>query len=124
MTDKELLQQAAKAIGFGSPGTGQHCWTCSEYPRNSGKHGALWNYVGHMDTAELWNPLSSDGDAFRLMVQLNINVYSVNACAYASDIDSYHEKVVEHGDDKYVAYRRAILLCAASIGRQMEDNDG
>ena len=74
MTDKELLELAAKAAGFGAAKTGRTCWTESEYPRNSGKHGALWNYVGYMDTAELWNPLTDDGDALRLAVKLGLQI--------------------------------------------------
>ena len=48
MTDRELLEFAAKAAGFGDPEKGRTCWTESEYPRGSGQKGALWNYVDYI----------------------------------------------------------------------------
>jgi hypothetical protein len=111
MTDRELLELAAKAAGFGDPQTGHICWTESEYPPKSRKQGALWNYVGHMDTAELWNPLTDDGDALRLAVKLNIlkNAY----------LESWIAQEVGKGLDWYAATRRVIVWAAAEIGRAM-----
>ena len=129
MTDRELLELAAKAFGFGkqNPPDNPHCWTASEYPKGSGKHGALWNYVGHADTAELWNPLSDDGDALRLAVKLNLSIdtnwYNSDACwltdkSIVSSFDSVEEE--PHNDDPYAATRRAIVRAAAEIGRRMK----
>jgi len=113
MTDRELLELAAKAAGFGDPQTGHICWTESEYPPKSGKQGALWNYVGHMDTAELWNPLTDDGDALRLAVKLNL---LTTECV--EDWKWCRDKV-EHAD-VCASYRRAITRAAAEIGRNMK----
>jgi len=123
MSDKELLELAARAAGSGAV-----CWTESEYPRGSGKHGALWNYVGHMDTAELWNPLEDDGDALRLAVKLGLDVemhgcltnfpYAV-ACECSSGIAE--EEQPDDGDP-YAATRRAIVRAAAEIGKTLAPN--
>ena len=119
MTDRELLEAAAKAAGFGDA-LGNVCWTNSEYPRNSGKFGALWNYVGHMDTAELWNPLTDDGDALRMAVTLGMNVFTGYSNMTAEILsDSDEPSIYESEDireDKCAATRRAIVRAAAMIG--------
>ena len=136
MNDRELLEMAAKAFGFGAqnPPDNQHCWTQSEYPKRSGRHGALWNYVGHGETAELWNPLSDDGDALRLAVglRLTINLTECQCCVgiYACQLDGEDEPdvSVRHSkefddcevDDPYAATRRAIVRAAAEVGRNMK----
>lgn len=118
LSDRELLVFAAKAAGFGAPDTGGTCWTGSEYPRNSGKHGALWNYVGHMDTAELWNPLSDDGDALRLAVKLK---FAIHIDGNLTDIVHPDDSgtVEAHLGDPYAATRRAIVRAAAAIGENL-----
>lgn len=129
MTDRELLELAAKAAGFGAPDTGGTCWTESEYPRGSGQHGTLWNYVGYMDAAQLWNPLADDGDALRLAVKLSIGLVSMKGPAgmrtnekpYVSAFDPFGliDIRVDHGDDPLKAMRQAIVRAAAQIGRSM-----
>jgi hypothetical protein len=128
MSDRELLELAAKAYGFGAEyGV---TWTESEYPKKSGKHGALWNGNGYMDTAELWNPLTDDGDALRLAVSLGIKVtpypiyqwpkHSVMAdrLELSTDGTSGPQVIEPYGDDARAATRRAVLLVAAEIARQ------
>lgn len=121
MTDKELLEAAAKAAGFGDPQEMKTCWTESEYPRNSGMYGALWNYVGHMDTAELWNPLTDDGDAFRLMCILNINISyrkNINGAWVLSEREGINFCPESLGDEWGTEEtRRAIVRAAAEIGK-------
>ena len=111
MTDKELIELAAKAYGFGDP-EGNFVWTESEYPLGSKTSGALWNYMGWCDTAELWNPLTDDGDALRLAVKLNLLYGKV----FARRVTEHHEG----GDDVFAATRRAITRAAAQIGKEME----
>lgn len=119
MSDRELLELAAKAAGFGAPGTGNTCWTESEYPAGSGRNGALWNYVGHGSTAELWNPLSDDGDALRLAVKLNMRLdildFSGWSLAATRNVPFEVEWVEEHHAEggAEVATRRAIVRAAA-----------
>ena len=97
MTDRELLELAAKAIG------------------KSYVDGDSW------DEGAGWNPLTDDGDALRLAVKLGIgvhfNVYRKEDCAIAGSDGSYQEQKL--CDDPYAATRRAIVRAAADIGRGM-----
>ena len=128
MTDKELIELAAKAYGFGGP-DGNFTWTESEYPRGSKTNGALWNYIGWCDTAQLWNPLTDDGDAFRLAVTLGIDVshdeIGMKSFVYvrATFNDETHIGLSEIFDDESERLdrtRRAITRAAAQIGKEME----
>lgn len=102
MTDRELLELAAKAAGsdvFMLGGT----WV-----KRIGKEVAgLERWVGR------WNPLEDDGDALRLAV----------ACCLDISIEDYqtivrHLGVYEaHEGDPYAATRRAITRAAAEIGK-------
>jgi hypothetical protein len=117
-TDRELLELAAKVYGFFP-----NCWTESEYPVGSNLRGALWNYKGHMSDAELWNPLSNDGDALRLAMKLNMSVdieeYESSTYAYVGK--SPREYACENwGADKAAATRRAIVRAAAETEKEMK----
>ena len=96
MTDKELLELAAKAAGveieWHSPNI--EVWDFAQVPN--------------------WNPLTDDGDALRLAVKLKM------------DVNYDHEKVGANcgrgavellGDDPCAATRRAIVRAAAEIGK-------
>ena len=96
MTDRELLENAAKAAGL------------------------PWDqWVINGDAS--WNPLTDDGDALRLAVKLGIcfgpNLDGDMAVAFGSDGRNITE---EHGDDLYAATRRAIVRAAAENGKAME----
>lgn len=122
MTDRELLELAAKAIGFGAQNSpdSPHCWTASEYPKGTGKYGALWNYVGYGETAELWNPLADDGDAFRLVVKAELTVYHwPNEICVCNINGTINESIARVGDI-YAATRRVIVQAAAEVGRIMK----
>jgi hypothetical protein len=109
MTDRELLELAAKAAGFAE----------ARWQDISG-----WGEVRHgLSTAiwtgeDYWNPLESDGDALRLAVKLEIHAgyAELSGCGFAS----WHRgnsSVSEYGpDDPYAATRRAIVRAAAAIG--------
>ena len=107
MTDRELLELAAKAAGiqFSELGGGA---------RYAPQPGIMQPYV-------LWNPLTDDGDALRLAVKCNLNVCvgygSVSACL--QDDGSFH-RIEEIKDDPYAATRRAIVRAAAEIGRNLK----
>jgi len=118
MTDREMLELAARAAGydFGEYG-GRPARQVTT------KIGPAWIY---------WHPLTDDGDALRLAVQLMIRV-SVNRAfplgipgsvtAEYPDRDCFYfalGEAVTNGDP-YAATRRAIVRAAAEIGRQMED---
>lgn len=111
MSDRELLELAAKAAGL-KPGS----W-----------HDG-WNDEGR-ETGDYWNPLTDDGDALRLAVKLGMDVLF--------DAESVEVISTQHGrmddgemiapwawehlrTDPYAATRRAITRAAAEIGRSKE----
>ena len=122
MTDREMLELAAKAGGYA-----RH-----EYVENSARDGRV--VTGHYDSLleVCINPLTDDGDALRLAVQLMIRV-SVNRAFRLSipgsvtveypDRDGFYFALGEAvtNSDPYAATRLAIFRAAAEIGRQMEE---
>lgn len=109
MSDRELLELAAKAAGVqvvrGYFGCGE-CWL-TERP-----------VLGLMP----WNPLTDDGDALRLATRLNIDIMFFNGfqevmCCGQGEAD---ENIQEpYGEDIQAAVRRCIVRAAAEIGRAM-----
>ena len=111
MTDRELLELAAKAAGV-------------DYVYNSRDPlGRMWFKGGGV-----WDPLHNDGDALRLAVKLGMTVNIENdietTCATAgwSNGRMLPDGVAAelHDDDPYAATRKAIVRAAAEIGRQMK----
>ena len=109
MTDRELLELAAKVAGF---------------------HDAVWAAKqACVETSMLpgfrcfWNPLTDDGDALRLAVKLSIRIYPYTglgddvSIAVASGCDRIQQ---EQNGDPYAATRRAIVRAAAEIGKEMK----
>lgn len=122
MTDKELLELAAKAAGI--PGN-WNSWRDQGGAESSGiQHTAdAWN---------LWNPLTDDGDALRLVVKLGIeprgpsrsrSVGRVVQAWYPPDGNPNRSAcahvIVPTSGDRYAATRRAIVRAAAEIGMAM-----
>lgn len=108
MTDRELLEAAAKAAGIAKP-TGQGGYVSED--------GAFVFYLDcEGKTARVWNPLTDDGDALRLAVKLDL----------LAGPDFWHERSIQaamdafSGDrqDPYAATRRAIVRAAASLGER------
>ena len=127
MTDQELLEMAAKAIGLEHEGYANPA--CGDYyhPRD-GDAGLrtsfdVKNESSLCDGSGAWNPLTNDGDALRLAVNLRMNVFHAVGAAYSlpSDDDGDFEKVVSYRDagGPEKATRKAIVLCAAEIGKDM-----
>ena len=106
MTDKELLELAAKAEGHGV-----------EFDEASG---LFW--YDNIYTGLLWNPLHNDGDALRLAVKLQIIVGRYDNYVNASPLHDGAKEVViwNHNEkDPYAATRRAIVRAAAEIGKTL-----
>lgn len=103
MTDRELLELAAKAA--------KHAGMDVEFEPESGK-------AFDRDSFE-WMPLIDDGDALRLAVKLSIHItisdYQRTVCRQGNEFRS----IESHEDDPYSATRRAIVRAAAEIGRAM-----
>ena len=119
MTDRELLELAAKAAGYGPSHYEDGSWLELRY----GYAVALWSD----ERDGYWNPLESDGDAFRLAVKLGLDLFrseqDIEAIAGLPPYASMKRDVPAPfgiellGDDAYAATRRAIVRCAAEIGR-------
>lgn len=109
MTDRELLELAAKAAGVEG----------RRYVENKAIQGeyrtGLW-----CDLFEnVWNPLTDDGDALRLAVALGLDV-RVNLYIRETHIYSFVDFICEHHkNDQQTATRRAIVRAAAEIGKAM-----
>lgn len=122
MTDKELLELAAKAIGI------EIDW---QYPVDS----TMLLLNPDTDMPEIcfsprtidgsgfyasWNPLTDDGDALRLAVKLGMGI-SIPLANKRTDVVTFSHAlinaVVAHEGDPYAATRRAITRAAAELGK-------
>lgn len=108
MTDHELLKLAAKAAGVGDVDIAGR--PCVLVIKDSGIY------------QRCWNPLTDDGDALRLAVQLHMSVMVFpdpdqrsEACSHKAA--NFCDEAARHnGGDVYAATRRAIVRAAAEIG--------
>lgn len=117
MTDKEMLELAAKAAG---------------YKIVPGERPDLLIHVGEDGVGRRWMPLIDDGDAFRLAISLLMNiepdammpktgVRSIEIVFQsAKSPDGYDALHEPHADDRQNSSRRAIVRAAAEIGKAME----
>lgn len=94
MTNKELLELAAKAAGI------DVVW-----------FDELKAFVANGTPNDEWNPLTDDGDALRLVVRLRIDVVMA--------ADKYVSKEAMR-NDPYAATRLAIVRVAAKLGKKMK----
>ncbi|WP_273761560.1 hypothetical protein [Aeromonas hydrophila] len=121
MTDRELLELAAKAPGAGP---------CMEYMEWDG-----YRFVEHkvhgvphcgLNYERTWNPLIDDGDALRLAVKLRIEVghdeIGMKSFVYARV--EYEElnhiglsEIFDDDSERLWRTRRAIVRAAAEIGK-------
>ena len=116
MSDREYLELAAKAAGI------ELRFPCDPLTYEPVQ------YVPprRTDTWENWNPLTDDGDAFRLMVKLRMVVdtdYNGGANAGNAAVDfgepEYGYQEGQGKTDHFAATRRAIVRAAAEIGKGM-----
>lgn len=108
MTDRELLEDAAKAGGywndFALDEDGQPIF--DEVRGFQLGFGRGW-----------WHAGNDDGDALRLAVKFGMEIDPSNGTAWARAANSPGVGSVEHLDpDPYAATRRAIVRAAAAIG--------
>lgn len=107
MDDKELLEMAAKAAGIRL---------------------FVYGAAGHegyqdQDAQKPWNPLTDDGDAFRLALKCDV-VYGRHGNSIWARWEFNSKVFRESGEregiqDLSAAARRAIVRAAAEIGRKM-----
>jgi hypothetical protein len=112
MTDKELLELAAKAAGYLETASIQNGYGFIAL--------AVMDEDGDW-TGKDWNPLTDDGDALRLAVKLKLQISFGNRHVSVFDeagfINFQTEVLAHRGDD--AATRRAITRAAAEIGKAM-----
>lgn len=130
MTDKELLELAAKAAGIEGWQSKHGYWNmkdvngesvvcCYAWPKFDADTGKELNPTFADAVAQLnWNPLEDDGDALRLAVKLRMDVvhFTDIVRANVSDCDDCHE---QNEENPYAATRRAIVRAAAEIGKSL-----
>ena len=98
MTDKELLELAAKAAGI------EGHWVGGDF------NTFFRTYNGYQ--MGWWNPLTDDGDALRLAMKLNL-----------LDLRKLHvgqTSIEEYASDPCGCARRAIVRAAAEIVKEMK----
>ena len=106
MTDRELLELAAKAAGK------KVLWI-EGVPRDcTGMHPA-----GNALAAPAWNPRDHSGDAMELAVQLGMNIIVLREGGCIVKVDGVY-RAEELDDDPLVATRRAIVRAAAVLARE------
>ncbi|HJP70031.1 MAG TPA: hypothetical protein VJ846_14135 [Sphingomicrobium sp.] len=121
MTDREMLELAAKAIGCDGAKFEDGEWLELRY----GYKVAMW----HDDFDSYWNPLESNANAFALAVKLGLDLLrteqDIEAIAGLPPYAPMGRDVPAPfgiellGDDAYAATRRAITRAAAEIGKGM-----
>ncbi len=94
MSDRQLLEDAARAAGYNDA----------------------------LALNPYWNPLTDDGDALRLAVKLNLEIVQFRTTVRVSNLelvgDDCHE---EKEPDPYAATRRAITRAAAELWRAQQE---
>ncbi|MDX3985937.1 MAG: hypothetical protein QHC88_11860 [Achromobacter sp.] len=109
MTDRELLELAAKAAGL-------------EYHWVKVDGGSLMQASEPGSRSEeSWNPLTDDGDALRLAVSLGIDMYFWVSGVEAQHSDIPQQPIQHYKGDRAAATRRAVTLVAAEIGKTRSD---
>lgn len=138
MTDKELLELAAKAYGIelglfpdGNSGFWEFDWNGAwwtlyvdvdhpaiKMPEHCGKE-FTQTYNNYVRCWE-WSPLTDDGDALRLAVALEFRIAThcnQNQVCVEDIYGRCPAQILDFGNDKYAATRRAIVMTAAEIAK-------
>ncbi len=109
MSDRELLEFAAKAAGMPGPVDDNGVWSA---------------WVGSPENGHWWNPLQDDGDALRLAVALKVQVIIhsdwveglIDGIQLSSPQNCYSADCC-----MFETARRAIVKAVAQIGKAMQE---
>lgn len=125
MSDRELLLLAAKAAGISDAVYSDGVLRDMYDPRD----GQAGIEVNHQDSLwkslaldGVWNPLTDDGDAFRLACSLRLDISFLEGFEQII-VDDYHgsnRAEEDYQPDMAAASRRAVVRAAAEIGRTMK----
>jgi len=111
MTDRELLDLAAKAAGHQTKSDRLNVWLVED----------------DGSPVERWNPLADDSQALRLAVKLRICLEFTHCADDAPviycgrDIERRNWPMVPNFPDANATTRRAIVMAAAEIGKTRSD---
>lgn len=113
MTDREMLEMAAKAAGYKATAIDGGDFLVSEHEEDG--YEAFWIK---------WNPLQDDGDALRLAVRLGIDLEwraDGRVAAYRhANANGYCFTAFESSrENRAENTRRAIVHAAAEVGKRM-----
>ena len=106
MTDRELLELAAKAAGY------DVTW--------------LKDSQFIHDGDDWWDPLTDDGDALRLALKLGLTIsvtgmfVHADCCNRDDDIGYFEENSARNDGCIFKAARRVIVRAASAIGEEMK----
>jgi hypothetical protein len=116
MTDRELLEAAAKACGI----DGAYGVASDDYYYDGNVEGILT--ILPDGQSYVWNPLTNSGDAFELAVKLRLTLNcSYDEVALCGQEFTQKEVFLErNGEDPLAATRRAIVRAAAELGKEMK----
>lgn len=116
MNDREMLEYAAKAAGIEMP-----VWVDCVTDYDSAHFGSPAMQSGGAWSANTWNPRIDDGDAFRLAVKLEMDIFVRPTLLCTEVVAPMGNPVQEpHNNDPYAATRLAIVRAAAEIGKKMK----
>lgn len=125
MSDKELLEMAAKAAGYK--------WS-KRIAQERDTRGMISLWLMPEDGSlgsTAWNPLENDGDALRLAVTLRLSIVhekeyfahheipTIEVVGEPDEKGSRHCEMHSLDDDPCAATRRAIVRAAAVVGKAM-----
>ena len=121
MTDREMLELAAKAAGF----------RIDKSETNGGGRGntgfdCMGSAVLDWHNGISWNPLRNDGDALRLAAKLKIDLAWQNVGPFPEPyVEAYHrvDGPIYCASEPEQDYRRAITRAAAAIQEAREARD-
>lgn len=110
MTDRELLEAAARAAGMETK------W-CQLRGESTGFLRARFREDG--DAFPIWNPLTDDGDALRLAAKLRLSILPFldgsEVCVQRHG-EGFEDWVEQTAVDACAGWRRAIVRAAAAMG--------
>lgn len=119
MTDRELLELAAKAAGF----TNLIHWVDENTDEDSHLYGfpcLCRDLCGKPYEIRAWNPLVDDSDALRLACGQSADIF-INQATVRVEIGRVIVKQEIVKGDKVTAVRRAIVRAVAEIGKNMKE---
>lgn len=107
MTDRELLESAASAVGYVK---------ADRYSERT--NSLMWFSESGFPTS--WRPFNNDEDAFGLMVRLKMSVLIGDEGIRVNATNLDFQLGIPAEEDLFASTRKAIVMAAAEIGKKLE----